>query len=87
MLCIVLQNALGEVIKFYLPLKLRMFVDDITVFMNGGTRSWWRWQRSFLKKLKREVEKNGLTLSIIEGGKEQSSILQMRRGSVLFRMN
>ena len=35
LLRIVLQDALSEVTKIYPPLKLLVFVDDITAFMNG----------------------------------------------------
>ena len=31
----VLQAALSEATKIYPPLKMRVFVDDITAFMNG----------------------------------------------------
>ena len=34
-LCILLQDALSEVTKNYPLLKLRVFVGDITAFMNG----------------------------------------------------
>ena len=38
LLRIVLQDALSEVTKNYLSLKLRVFVDDITAFMNGRNK-------------------------------------------------
>ena len=34
LLRIVLQDSLSEVTKIYLPLKLRVSVDDITIFIN-----------------------------------------------------
>ena len=40
----VVQNALSEVTKFYPPLKLRVFVGDITALLKGKTKSWQRWQ-------------------------------------------
>ena len=33
----VLQDALSEVTKIYPPLKLRVFVDDITALLKGKT--------------------------------------------------
>ena len=33
-----LQDALGEVMKVYPPLKLKVFVDDITAFMDGRNK-------------------------------------------------
>ena len=35
LLRIVLQDALSEVTKFYTPLKLKVFVDDITALLTG----------------------------------------------------
>ena len=52
MLCIVLQNALGEVT---MPLKLWMFVDDITVFMNGRNKE----LVEMAEKFSEEVEERG----------------------------
>ena len=45
LLCVVLQDALSEVTTFYLPLKLRVFVDDITALQKGNTEKWLKWQR------------------------------------------
>ena len=55
MLCIVLQDALGEVTNFYPLLKLRMFVDDITVFMNGRNKE----LVEMAEKFSEEVEERG----------------------------
>ena len=55
MLCIVLQNALGEVTNFYPLLKLRMFVDDITVLMNGRNKE----LVEMAEKFSEEVEERG----------------------------
>ena len=35
LLRIILQDALGEVTKFYSSLKMRVFVDDITALVKG----------------------------------------------------
>ena len=35
LLHIVLQDGLNEVVKVYPPLKLRVFVDDLTAFTEG----------------------------------------------------
>ena len=45
LLRIVLQDALSEVTKIYPPLKLRVFVDDITALLTGKTKKWLKWQR------------------------------------------
>ena len=43
-----LQDALGEVTKIKTPLKLRVFVDDITAILKGRNKgSWWSWRRKF----------------------------------------
>ena len=39
LLRIVLQDALSEVTKNYLPLKLRVFVDDITALLTGKNKT------------------------------------------------
>ena len=51
--------------NFYPPLKLRVFVDDITAFMNGRKKELVEMAEKVLKKLK--VEENGLKLSTTEG--------------------
>ena len=38
LLQIVLQDALNEVTKIYLPLQLRVFVDDITGLLRGKNK-------------------------------------------------
>ena len=55
MLCIVLQDALSLVTKFYPHLKLWMFVDDITVFMNGRNKE----LVEMAEKFSEEVEERG----------------------------
>ena len=56
LLRILLQDALSEVTKNYLPLKLRVFVDDITASVKGEKKKWRKWRKKVMKKLK-EVEK------------------------------
>ena len=41
----VLQDALSEVTKIYPPLKLRVFVDDVTALLMGENREVLKWQR------------------------------------------
>ena len=53
-----LLDALSEVTKFYTPLKLRVFVDDITAPVMGKNE---------------EVGRKGLKLSVNENGKEGKS--------------
>ena len=72
LLRIVLQEALSEVTKIDPSLRLRVFVDDITALVKGRTK-WRKWQNKVMKKLKEEVEKKGLKLSVTENGKEGKS--------------
>ena len=52
-----LQDALSEVTKIYHPLKLRVFVDDITAPVKGRTKEVAEMAKNVMKKLKEEVEK------------------------------
>ena len=56
---VVLQDALGEVTKNYPPLKLRVFVDDITALLRGKNKEVAEMAKNVIKKLKDEVEKKG----------------------------
>ena len=38
LLRVVLQDALSEVVKVYLPMKLKVFVDDIPAFLEGRNK-------------------------------------------------
>ena len=66
---IVLQDALSEVTKILPPLKLRVFVDDRTAFMNGRNKDLVEMAENVSKKLKSEVEEKRLKLSITQEGK------------------
>ena len=70
---IVLQDGLSEVTKNYPPLKLRVFVDDITALPKGKHREVAEKAKKVMKKLKEEVEKKGIKLSVTENGKEGKS--------------
>ena len=48
---------MSEVTKFYPPLKLRVFVDDITALLMGKNREVAEMAKKVMKKLKEEVEK------------------------------
>ena len=73
LLRIVLQDALSEVVKIYPPLKLRVFVDDITALVKGRHKEMAEMAKKVMKKLKEEVEKKGFKLSVTENGKEGKS--------------
>ena len=75
LLRIVLQDALSEVMKIYPPLKLRVFADDITVLVQGRNKEVAEMAKKVMKKLKEEVEKKGLKLSVTEDGKEGKSTI------------
>ena len=66
----VLLDALSEVTKIYTPLKLRVFVDDITALLKvRKQRKVAEMAKKVMKKLKEEVERKGLKLSVTENGK------------------
>ena len=73
LLRVVLQVALGEVTKTYLLMKLRVFVDDITVLLKGVNREVAEAAKKVMKKLKEEIEKKSLKLSVTENGKKGKS--------------
>ena len=56
--------------KNYPPLKLRVFVDDITALVKGRNKELAEVGKKVMQKLKEEVEKRGLKLSVTEHGKE-----------------
>ena len=65
----VLQGALSEVTKIYPPLKLRVFVYDSTAPLMGNNKEVAVIAKKVMKKLKEEVEKKGLKLSVPEKSK------------------
>ena len=63
-------TSLGQNTKVYPPLKLKVFVDDITAPMEGRSKE----LAGIAEKVpKREVEEKGLKLSLTEGGKDGKS--------------
>ena len=67
-----LQDALSEVTKVCPLLNLRVFVDDITGFMNGGNKDLVEMAQKVFGEVE-NVEEKGLKLSITEEGKEGKS--------------
>ena len=65
---IVLQDALSEVTKIHPPLKLRVFVGDITALLKGRNKKLVEMTETVLNMLKKEVKEKGLKLSITEDG-------------------
>ena len=59
--------------KKYPPLKLRVFVDDITALVKGRNKEVAEMAKKVMKKLKEEVEKKGFKFSVTENGKEGKS--------------
>ena len=51
-------------------MKLRVFVDDITALVKGRSKEPAEMTKKVMKKLKEEVEKKGIKLSVTENGKE-----------------
>ena len=75
LLCTVLQDALSEATNIYPPLKLRGFVDDITALLIEKKREVAEMAKKVMKKLKEEVDRKGLKLSVTENGKEGKSMM------------
>ena len=72
LLRIVLQDALSEVTKtdsLLLPLKLRVFVVDLTALLKGKNKEVAEMAKKVMKRLRDEFEKKGLKLSVNENGK------------------
>ena len=70
---IVLQDTLSEVTEIYPPLKLRVFVGDVTALLKGRNRERVEMAKKVMKKLEEEVEeKKDLKLSVTENGKERA---------------
>ena len=59
--------------KFTLPLVLRVFVDEITALLERTNRDIAETAKKVMKKLREEVDKKGLKLSVTENGKEGRS--------------
>ena len=70
---IVLQDALNKVTNIYPPLKLRVFVDNITAPLREKKNVVAEMAKKVMKKLKEEVERKGLKLAVTEDGKEGTS--------------
>ena len=64
--CVVLHDVLSKVTNIYPLLKLRVFVDDITAFMNGRNKELVETAEMVLRRLKREVKEKGSKLTITE---------------------
>ena len=73
LLRILLQDALSEVTNNLLPLETVFFVDDITALVKGRKKEVAEMAKTVMKKLKEELEKKGLKLSVTENGKEGKS--------------
>ena len=69
LLRVVSQDAPSEVTNIYPPLKLRVFVDDITALLMGKNSVVAEMAKQVMKKLKEEVKKKGLNMSVNENGK------------------
>ena len=64
---VVLQDALSEVMMVYPLQKFKVFVDDITAFMEGRNKEKAGIAWKVLKSIKGEVEEKGLKLSFTGG--------------------
>ena len=63
---------MSQVTNMYPRLKLRVFVDDITALVRGGNKEVAEMaKKKVMKKLKEEVPKKGLKLSVTENTKER----------------
>ena len=66
--------------KIYPPLKLRVFVHDITALLMVKNKVVAELAKKVMKKLKNEVERKGLKVSVTEDGKEGKSKMIVSRG-------
>ena len=57
LLCVMLQDALSEESNIYLPLKLRVFVEDITAPLIGKNKEVAEMAKKAMKSVKRSGEK------------------------------
>ena len=71
LLRIVLQDALSEVTNIYPPLKLRVFVDDISALLMGKNKVVAEMAEKVMKRRREEVEEKGLKLSITGNGEKE----------------
>ena len=55
------------------PLKLRVFADDITALLMRKMKEVAEMTKKVMRKLKEEVEKKGLKLSVADEGKKSKS--------------
>ena len=62
-----------RVTKIYPPLKLRIFVDDITALPKVKNSEVVEMAKKVMKNLKEEVDRKGFKLSVTENGKEGKS--------------
>ena len=56
-------------------MKLKVFVDDVTAFLEGRNKELPGIAEKVLRAMRLEVEQQGLKLSIMEGGQEGKSKL------------
>ena len=68
-----LQDALSDVIQIYPPLKLSVFVNDITALSKGRNKELVEMAENVFRNLKKEVGEKGLKSWITENGKEGKS--------------
>ena len=74
---IVLQDALSEVMKEYPPTKPKVFVDDITSFLELPGIA-----ETILSAMRVEVEEKGLKLSFSEGGRRKGRARSLRHAAI-----
>ena len=65
------QDALSEVTKFYPPLQLRVFVDDITAFLMGKNEEMAEMAKQVMQRLREEVGKNASNCQSMRMGKKE----------------
>ena len=73
-----LQDALSKVVKVFPPLKLKVFVEDITAFMEERYNELAGIAEKVSMSIKGKVEENCFKLSNTEGGKVgQSKVMAL----------
>ena len=85
LLRIVLQDALSEVTKFYPPLKLRVFVDDITALLMVKTKVVAEMPKKAMKRLREKSLKLYNTCKAVVSLQQQPEAHSFKQGRYVLK--
>ena len=69
-----LEDALSEVTKIYPPLKLRVFVDDITALLMVKNEEVAEMAKKVMKRLREKVEKRASICQLMKMARKERAI-------------